>query len=130
MGEELPPGPAQRFGTTDDLSQWLAVHRKCYGDIYRASVVGEPAARERTIVNVTRDVSTAVLKITLLRAAELVAPVGRRMDGVVFGIRRRTIGLSSWPGGTARSNPSCPGAARYGDATAGAAEMNAGSRVK
>ena len=40
MDEGLPPGPAEKFGSSDDLLQWLAVHRESYGDIYRASVVG------------------------------------------------------------------------------------------
>lgn len=41
MNEELlPPGPDERYGSADDLLQWLAAHRERYGAIYRANVVG------------------------------------------------------------------------------------------
>jgi len=36
----IPPGPADRYDTADDLLGWLDEHLRQYGDIYKASVYG------------------------------------------------------------------------------------------
>jgi cytochrome P450 len=36
----IPPGPTERFDSSDDLLQWIVAHHQQYGDIYRASVYG------------------------------------------------------------------------------------------
>ena len=36
----VPPGPAEKYSSGDDLLQWMAAHFEQYGDIYKASVYG------------------------------------------------------------------------------------------
>jgi cytochrome P450 len=36
----MPPGPEEKFDSSDDLLQWIVAHYERYGDIYRASVYG------------------------------------------------------------------------------------------
>src|SRR5271167_2101431 len=36
----VPPGPAEKYNSSDDLLQWMAAHFEQYGDIYKASVYG------------------------------------------------------------------------------------------
>jgi len=37
---QIPPGPAEKYSSSDDLLQWMAAHFEQYGDIYKASVYG------------------------------------------------------------------------------------------
>jgi cytochrome P450 len=36
----IPPGPSEKYSSSDDLLQWMAAHFEQYGDIYKASVYG------------------------------------------------------------------------------------------
>lgn len=36
----IPPGPAEKYGTTQELLSWMDEHLGLYGDIYKASIYG------------------------------------------------------------------------------------------
>ncbi len=38
--DRIPPGPAEKYDTSNDLMIWMSDHFKQFGDIYRASVCG------------------------------------------------------------------------------------------
>ena len=48
----IPPGPQEKYGTTDDLLDWMNRQFNIFGDIYKASVYG-------TSVYATRDIEFA-----------------------------------------------------------------------
>src|SRR5271165_3863539 len=50
--ERIPPGPQERYRTTDDLLDWMSRQFRTFGDIFKASVYG-------TSVYATRDVEFA-----------------------------------------------------------------------
>jgi hypothetical protein len=54
----IPPGPTEKYDTSQEMLSWLDEHLRRYGDIYKASVYGgnvyvisAPAYAEHVLLN-------------------------------------------------------------------------------